>query len=76
MKFKSYAQYFYTKKNKPENLNSYNTKWLLNGNIDKDVYFVIKNNKMQKILDKYDDIELLYEKNGYAFLLRKKNLLK
>ncbi len=72
LKFKSYAQYFYTEKKKPDNKKSYNTQWLLKGDIDKDVYFVIRNNKMHTFLNKHDDIELLYEKNGYGFLFRKK----
>ncbi|MFC2137305.1 glycosyl transferase, partial [Bacteroidota bacterium] len=72
LKYKSYAQYFYTNMQIPDNNNSKNRNWLLSGNIDKDAYFVVKNNKLNSILDAYEGVELLYEKNGYAFLVRKK----
>src|SRR5438067_10601794 len=37
--YKSYAQLFYTNKEKPVNEKSYDEQWLLTGDIDKPVYF-------------------------------------
>ena len=43
--------------------------WLLTGEIDKTVYFVLKNTK-KDYLNQYPDIEILYEKNGFVFCIR------
>ncbi len=74
--YKSYAHYFYTLK--PYNLSAKykNIKkedwesWLLEGGIDKPAYFVTNNKNLQKYIEKYPQLKLLYEKNGYAFLKR------
>ncbi len=67
--FKSYAPLFYTKK--PAGLRSENRsyKWLTEGEIDREVYFVIKvnNDGWQK---KFDDIEEVGRKNGFVFFKR------
>ncbi len=73
--FKSYAQYFYTRRPPETSLHRLNIpsddveKWLLEGNIDKPAYFVVKNTKKDRYLDKYR-LKFLYAKNGYAFLKR------
>lgn len=72
MYFKSYAHLFYTQKNKVTNVNAYDHEWLRSGNIDKDVYIVVKNTKKEE-LEKYNDIKFLREENGFAFYLRKAN---
>ncbi|MBN2521530.1 MAG: glycosyltransferase family 39 protein [Bacteroidales bacterium] len=69
---KSYAKYFYTRKKKPLNLNSYDKKWLLTGDIDKDVYFVVRNKKEAFYKLNYPDLDKLYERGGYVFFHRKK----
>lgn len=69
--FRSYAHYFYTKKPKPENNLSYDQQWLLEGDIDKPVYFVTKSNKTHK-LEPYPDIRLLKTAGGFAFFKREK----
>lgn len=69
--FKSYAHLFYTKKIKPANINYYNTDWLLNGNIDKPVYFVSKIDRPQAYEGK-PQLKELYRKNGFVFLKREK----
>ncbi len=69
MYFKSYAHLFYTKKQKPTTPLSYDHEWLRSGNIDKPVYIVVKNTKKFE-LEKYSDIKLLYEENGFAFFKR------
>ncbi len=73
--FKTYAHYFYARR--PPEASSYINgmskgnfeKFLLEGDIDKDAYFVTKIQKAQKYIDEYD-IEFLYEKNGFVFMKR------
>lgn len=69
--FKSYAQYFYTLKPKSESLESSNKDWLINGDIDKDVYFVSKNDRAENYLNKYPNLKVIGEKNGFVFITRK-----
>lgn len=69
MYFKSYAHLFYTKKKQPTNPLSYDHEWLKTGKIDKPVYIIVKNTKKFEF-DKYADIKLLYEENGFAFFKR------
>ena len=69
MYFKSYAHLFYTKKKQPTNPLSYDHEWLKTGKIDKPVYIIVKNTKKFEF-DKYVDIKLLYEENGFAFFKR------
>lgn len=69
MYFKSYAHLFYTQKQKPTNPLAYDHEWLRSGKIDKPVYIVVKNTKMSE-LEKYPDIKLMYEENGFAFYKR------
>jgi 4-amino-4-deoxy-L-arabinose transferase-like glycosyltransferase len=71
--FKSYAHLFYTNKQKPSNPEAFDEKWLLTGNIDKPVFFVMKNTGAKKYLDKYPQLKLLYEKNGFVFAKRDMN---
>ncbi len=68
--YKSYAQYFYTRKQPSANENAYQQEWLLNGPIDKDLYIVMKNYKAKELSDRAD-IEVVGEKNGFVFLKRK-----
>lgn len=65
----SYGQFFYTQKEKPANINSYNEEWLLSGDIDKPVYFVTKIDRVEGYL-KLEGIKELYRKNGFVFLKR------
>ncbi|HWK03070.1 MAG TPA: glycosyltransferase family 39 protein [Puia sp.] len=66
--YKSYGDLFYTYKERPTNLNSYDEKWLLTGNIDKPVYFVTKVDRTDNY--KYPELKELYRKNGFVFLKR------
>ncbi len=70
MYFKSYAHLFYSKKQRVENTLSYDHEWLRAGEIDKDVYIVVKNTKKHE-LEKYSDIEFIREENGFAFYIRR-----
>ncbi len=67
--YKSYAQLYYVKKEKPTNPKSYDEQWLLTGNIDKPAYFVSKIGRYYKY-KKYTKLKELYRKNGYIFLKR------
>lgn len=69
--FKSYGDLFYTMKEKPANLNSYDQNWLLTGPIDKPVYFVTKVDRVQHWENgQYPDLKELYRKNGFVFMKR------
>ena len=68
--FKSYASYFYGKTKPAKNNKFYDTKWLLEGDIDKDVYFVTKIQHAYH-LEKFADIKIIGEDNGFVFFLRK-----
>lgn len=68
--FKSYATAFYGEMKPPVNKDFYDNQWLLTGEIDKDVYFVTKINRVH-LLDKYTDLQKIGEKNGFVFFLRK-----
>jgi 4-amino-4-deoxy-L-arabinose transferase-like glycosyltransferase len=67
--FKSYAPLFYTKK--PDGLRKENRsyKWLTEGDIDREVYFVTKVNN-DGGLSKFSDIEEFGRKNGFVFFKR------
>lgn len=69
--FKSYAHLFYTRKKQPENGKHLTTKELLEGKIEKNAYFVCKINRKSKYLEQYPELKLLYEKNGFVFLIRR-----
>ena len=68
--FKSYAYLFYTNKKEPVNKNSLNMDWLLNGKVDKPVYFVCKITALDEISTVYPQLMEIYRKNGFIFLLR------
>ena len=68
-RFKSYGQLFYARPQPGMNEKHVDKEWLKTGNIDKDAYFVAKINKTDQ-LEKHDDIEFLYEKNGFTFWKR------
>ena len=80
--FKSYAPYFYGQRkleNSPSflkmNPNEYE-QYLLEGDINKDVYLVAKLDKGQELLATYSDLVLIRIKNGFVFMERKKKLFK
>ena len=68
--YRSYGDLFYTMKERPTNLNSYNEDWLLQGPIDKPVYFVSKVDRVDKYISQYPGLKELYRKNGFVFLKR------
>ncbi len=69
--FKSYAHLFYFRKpNQGEQSN--NMEYLLHGKLDKDAYFVMKNFNKERYLQQYTDLEVVYEKNGFIFTVRRR----
>lgn len=68
--FKSYAYLFYSHKRKPENEQSLDKSWLLNGPVDKPAFFVGKIQDKEKFKRDYPQLKQLYEKNGFVFYER------
>lgn len=68
--YKSYAHLFYGKAKIQAHPMARDEQWLLKGPIDKDAYFAIKAHKKDKFMQDYPEVELLYEKNGFAFFRR------
>ena len=71
--YKSYAHLFYGNVNPEAGLVAADSDYLLEGNIDRDAYYVFKVNRKERYLKEYPFLELLYEKNGFVFAKRKKN---
>lgn len=67
---KSYAQYFYTRSMPHANPQAHSMEWLLEGNIDKPAYFVVKVNQL-KDYENYH-LTLVKQKGGFALLMREK----
>jgi len=67
--YKSYAHFFY-KNSKPQLHNvQYNSDFLINGDIDKDVYFVCHTGHKAEI-EQWENLEKIDEKNGFVFFKR------
>ncbi|MCO4815024.1 MAG: hypothetical protein KC454_09945, partial [Flavobacteriales bacterium] len=66
--YKSYAQYYYF--NQPFGLSEKrkDREWLLNGDIDKPVYFVSKSTNLE--LDNHPNFLLIGKKGGFRFYKR------
>lgn len=73
--YKSYAQWFYGEVNPQANPAAADENWLLRGQVDKTVYISAKAFKKQKYMSEYPDLQLLYEKNGFAFFKRNPSVL-
>ena len=73
--YKSYAHLFYTQKQIPRNVNSYNTDWLISGQIDKPVYFVSKIDRPENFENR-PTLKELYRKNGFVFIKREVPVVK
>jgi 4-amino-4-deoxy-L-arabinose transferase-like glycosyltransferase len=69
--FKSYAHLFYFQKPLSQNPKQEITEdWLLNGEVDKPVFFVTKFDRFDEYRN-HPNLELIEEKNGFVFLKRK-----
>lgn len=71
--YKSYAPYFYGAKQKPKRIESNDNAWLLSGDIDKPVYFILKNTREERFFSEHPDIQKLYSKNGFVMAKRTVN---
>jgi 4-amino-4-deoxy-L-arabinose transferase-like glycosyltransferase len=69
---KSYAQYFYSRSQPQQNPEYHNIQWLLEGKIDKPVYFVLKVNHL-KDYEQYHLTEVK-RKGGFVLLMRNRQL--
>jgi 4-amino-4-deoxy-L-arabinose transferase-like glycosyltransferase len=69
--FKSYAHLFYFEKMPLDNPEADNLDWLMGDELDKDAYFAIKIHKRDAYLERYPDLEILYEENGFVFTVRR-----
>jgi 4-amino-4-deoxy-L-arabinose transferase-like glycosyltransferase len=67
--FKSYSHLFYFDKQEGEEDDSIES--LMSGQLDRDAYFVMKVNKKALFLERYPELEVLSEKDGYVFTVRR-----
>lgn len=67
--YKSYAQYFYFAQPPGYRKESKENQWLLSGEIDKPVYFVVKSTKKGEI-EKFPDVKFIEQTGGFALYYR------
>ena len=67
--FKSYAHLFYFDKQPGEEDDSIER--LMTGSLDRDAYFVMRVDKKEIYLERYPELEVLMEKDGYVFTVRR-----
>jgi len=65
----TYANLFYSKKQKPTSSNHQNKNWLINGAIDQPVYFIARIHQAKEF-EKNNNLTELYRKNGFVFFKR------
>ncbi|UYQ93348.1 glycosyltransferase family 39 protein [Chitinophaga horti] len=70
LNYHSYAHLFYAQKQPAPNVGQYDKEWLLNGAVDKPVYFICRINHKDKYIH-HPNLELTGEKNGFVFFRRK-----
>ena len=68
--YKTYAVLFYGKIPVPADDKIFSIDWLAEGDIDKDVYFILRAYQKESVLSDFSNISVLYEKNGYVFCKR------
>lgn len=67
--FKSFAHLFYFEKAPSQEDDSLER--LMNDELKKDAYFVLKVNKKEAYLERYPELEVILEKDGYVFAVRR-----
>jgi len=67
--FKSFAHLFYFEKAPSDEDDSLER--LMQDELEKDAYFVIKVNKKEVYLERYPELEVILEKDGYVFAVRR-----
>jgi hypothetical protein len=68
---KSYAHLFYAEKPIPHHDKTSEQDWLCKGDIDKTAYFILRSKNLERYQGYYPELELLYEKSGFSFCIRK-----
>jgi 4-amino-4-deoxy-L-arabinose transferase-like glycosyltransferase len=72
--YKSYLPYFYARVNPHQDDRHQDIQWLVQGDIDKDVYLVVKEHKINPAFKKrFRNFEELYRSAGFVFFVRKSN---
>jgi len=67
--FKSYSHLFYFDKQPSDEDDSLER--LMTDQLDKDAYFVMQVNKKDMFLERYPELEIILEKDGYVFTVRR-----
>jgi len=67
--FKSYSHLFYFDKQPSDEDDSLER--LMTDQLDKDAYFVMQVNKKDMLLERYPELEIILEKDGYVFTVRR-----
>ncbi|MEM9920479.1 MAG: glycosyltransferase family 39 protein [Bacteroidota bacterium] len=71
--YKTYGHLLYAQKRVPEHEKSYDVEWLLNGAVDKPVYFISKIHLCEN-LEQRENLEEISRKNGFVFFKRKEEV--
>jgi hypothetical protein len=71
--YKSYAPLFYSVKKQRATANADEENFLLNGQIDRDVYFVAKTTLLSSVLEQYPQLQVIRKKGGFVLLKRPKS---
>ncbi|HER09057.1 MAG TPA: glycosyltransferase family 39 protein [Bacteroides sp.] len=69
--YKSYAHLFYSEKQPPDDPETDRAEWLLDHAADRDAYFVIKVDKKAQYLERYPELEVLRENNGFVLTVKR-----
>jgi len=69
--FKSYAHLFYFDKQPGDPDFDDSIEALMNTPLDRDAYFVMKVNKKERYLEEYPQLEVLRERNGFVFTVKR-----
>ncbi len=69
--FKSYAHLFYFDKQPGDPDFDDSVENLMQEDLDRDAYFVIRIGKKERFLEQYPQLEVLYEQNGYVFTVKR-----
>ncbi|TFH22463.1 MAG: glycosyl transferase [Bacteroidia bacterium] len=67
--FRSFSQLFYFEK--PPSQEDDSLERLMNDELKKDAYFVLKVNRSEAYLERYPELEVILEKDGYLFAVRR-----
>jgi len=67
--FTSYSHLYYFDKQPGEPDDS--VEKLMSGDLDRDAYLVIRVDKKERYLERYPDLEVLHEKDGYVFTVKR-----